>query len=374
MSFPIADISNITSLVTHHGGVPRETFRSVCLGVTCVSGGMPALTREFDYGNVRPSNVCERCFCLGRLCFNFGPQGVFEQPHPCDQCRLDRASGCSSQEYHTKPPTMLNKTNRQILQRSRLGETPVEIPTWYIWHVLELRSFGLVMDDVLSLDDLGYETVSVPLAIQPTTTATTTATTNASGSVPGQSSLRNRRQSARIASRGPRVDYATADGMDELDDFADEESGYDSPDSRILSDHSSDQEGTIASHYQRLNPEEVARNPRPPSPLASPPRRGSRDLSVSSGTHTVAWSSIANVAMRRGYELPMPSRRVDAGIQVSPPSELHTPGAVHPLSTVAEPAPETAATSVLLVLPAPTGRGYTLRRDGNGRDFAIVPL
>ena len=152
----ISDAVSTTTL-THNGSLTITDFERHCVGLnTCIKIRSNKLTPEVDYQDRCPCNVCQRCFCLNRVCYNFRPvivDGKTMDGNWCDQCRLNKRSGCSNLSYHESGSGQVPMSHTWLLARS--SDVPVLVfPSWYLVKVLRSRRSGTPMAKVCSLDEL----------------------------------------------------------------------------------------------------------------------------------------------------------------------------------------------------------------------------
>lgn len=152
----ISDAVSATTL-THNGSLTINDFERRCVGLnTCIRIRSNKLTPEVDYQDRRPYNVCQRCFCLNRVCYNFRPvvvDGKSMDGNWCDQCRLNKRSGCSNLTYHESGSGQIPMFHAWLLSRST--DVPALVfPAWYLSEVLRSRRSGTPMVKVCSLDEL----------------------------------------------------------------------------------------------------------------------------------------------------------------------------------------------------------------------------
>ncbi|KAG2225735.1 hypothetical protein INT45_011403 [Circinella minor] len=149
-------VVSMTTL-THNGSLSINDFehRHVRLK-TCVKICSNKLTPEIDYQGHRPRNVCQRCFCLNRVCYNFRPvivDGKNMIDNWCDPCHLNKRSGCSNLTYHESGSGQVPMSHAWLLAYS--SDVPVLVfPAWYLLKVLRSRRSGILMTKVYSLDEL----------------------------------------------------------------------------------------------------------------------------------------------------------------------------------------------------------------------------
>ncbi|KAI8136483.1 hypothetical protein BJV82DRAFT_584497 [Fennellomyces sp. T-0311] len=151
----VQQLAPITSTITHGPGLPAVQFRRECVGRTCVTVPVANMAIEVEYGINRPSNVCQCCYCLGQVCFNFSPRNDNGEPsHPCDQCRLNKSPGCATLRYHEATQGAISNANRVRVQRVLAGVAPIQYPQWCLDLVLESRASGLPPAQVISIAEL----------------------------------------------------------------------------------------------------------------------------------------------------------------------------------------------------------------------------
>ena len=138
-------ISNaiVLSTLTHEGHLSKVDFQHQCIDVkTCVNVLTKLLTPEVEYGFHRPANVCQCCFCLGRVCYNFRPSSPNSSlSHWCDQCHYHKRSGCTSLKYHETSPNILPASHKWVIAHS-VDVPALVFPPWYLAHVLQSRRSG----------------------------------------------------------------------------------------------------------------------------------------------------------------------------------------------------------------------------------------
>ncbi|KAI7847027.1 hypothetical protein BDC45DRAFT_542282 [Circinella umbellata] len=152
----ISDAVSATTL-THNGSLTINDFERRCVVLnTCIRIRSNKLTPEVDYQDRRPYSVCQRCFCLNRVCYNFRPvvvDGKSMDGNWCDQCRLNKCSGCSNLTYHESGSGQIPIFHAWLLTRST--DVPALVfPAWYLSEVLRSRRSGTPMVKVCSLDEL----------------------------------------------------------------------------------------------------------------------------------------------------------------------------------------------------------------------------
>ncbi|KAG2214875.1 hypothetical protein INT45_009104 [Circinella minor] len=109
-----------------------------CAHETTAVPSIIVLYPEVWYGLVRPINVCQCCFVLGRLCFNFTARvagGNQSTRHCCDQCGMGHIAGCSTNDYATK------RVNTEMLYPS----------VWYYCHIIQARRTSEQMGRVCTI-------------------------------------------------------------------------------------------------------------------------------------------------------------------------------------------------------------------------------
>ncbi|KAG2216303.1 hypothetical protein INT45_012481 [Circinella minor] len=152
----ISDAVSMTTL-THNGSLSIGDFERRCIRLyTCIKIRSNKLTPEIDYQERRPHNVCQRCFCLNRVCYNFRlviVDGESMDGNWCDQCRLNKRSGCSNLTYHESGSGQVPMSHAWLLTRST--DVPALVfPAWYLSKVLRSRRSGTPMVKVCSLNEL----------------------------------------------------------------------------------------------------------------------------------------------------------------------------------------------------------------------------
>ncbi|KAG2206418.1 hypothetical protein INT45_012674 [Circinella minor] len=98
---------------------------------------------EVWYGLVCPINVCQRCFVLGRLCFNFTARvagGNRSTGHRCDQCRMGHIAGCSTNDYTTKRG--IPRVHQWVINHSSVNTEMFYPSIWYYRRVIQARRTG----------------------------------------------------------------------------------------------------------------------------------------------------------------------------------------------------------------------------------------
>ena len=134
-------------------------FARCRVGLTCLNRSWRP---EIAYGGEYPSNVCQRCFVLGRLCFNFSAAGASGcVGGPCDQCYLDGRGGCSDLDYYLLDTTPTE--HKVALARARSGPSLAASPIIFS-HILECRRVGTPLTAVWTLHQLRVGDDFVPRA------------------------------------------------------------------------------------------------------------------------------------------------------------------------------------------------------------------
>ncbi|KAI7853249.1 hypothetical protein BDC45DRAFT_570413 [Circinella umbellata] len=260
----ISDAVSATTL-THNGSLTINDFERRCVGLnTCIRIRSNKLTPEVDYQGRRPYNVCQRCFCLNRVCYNFRPvvvDGKLMDGNWCDQCRLNKRSGCSNLTYHD----------------SGSGQVPILMPGCWLVQLM-FQSWYFLLDIF-------------------------------SNQVPSGSLVR---RSRRLAGN---VALAAYNEVEEENDELETESESDNNDNNnedkeypFASDESDYQWNATPVSHGTID---AMRTPDPqlflesviPSPLVSPPLRPSDQDSVSSPSLPSSSSSDDNDSNNRDYDL-----------------------------------------------------------------------
>ncbi|KAG2222406.1 hypothetical protein INT45_006928 [Circinella minor] len=118
-------------------------FDARCAGKTTAVPSIVVLYPEVCYGLVRPINVCQRCFVLGRLCFNFSAREAGSNRstgHRCDQCRLGHIAGCSTNDYATKRG--IARSHQWVINNSSVTTHMFSPSVWYHSRVMPARRTG----------------------------------------------------------------------------------------------------------------------------------------------------------------------------------------------------------------------------------------
>ncbi|KAG2214178.1 hypothetical protein INT45_000314 [Circinella minor] len=157
MSVTLISDAITRSTLTHEWGISVADFERRCVDLgTCVRVPANTLAPEIDYGFFRPSNVCQSCFCRGRICYNFRPRSLNNRSSEgvwCDQCRVHKRPGCSRVTYHEATKGQIPLAHLWLLERSHVV-AEIQIPEWYLVLVLESRQNKKPMIRVCNLNEL----------------------------------------------------------------------------------------------------------------------------------------------------------------------------------------------------------------------------
>ena len=127
-------------------------FDARCARETTAVPSIVVLYPEVSYGLVRPINVCQRCFVLGRLCFNFSAReagGNRSTGHRCDQCRMGHIAGCSTNDYATKRG--VPRAHQWVITHSSVNTEMFYPSVGYYRRVMQARRTGEQMGRVCTV-------------------------------------------------------------------------------------------------------------------------------------------------------------------------------------------------------------------------------
>ncbi|KAI7860246.1 hypothetical protein BDC45DRAFT_583565 [Circinella umbellata] len=151
----ISDAISMTTL-THNGSLSISDFEHRRIHLyTYIKIRSNKLTPEIDYQERHPCNVC----------YSFRPvivDGESMNGNWCDQCHLNKRSGCSNLTYHESGSGQVPMSHPWLLARST--DVPVLV---FLVKVLRSRRSGKPMFKVCSLDELRIGRKIVPNHVPP---------------------------------------------------------------------------------------------------------------------------------------------------------------------------------------------------------------
>ncbi|KAI7846838.1 hypothetical protein BDC45DRAFT_576550 [Circinella umbellata] len=134
------------STLTHEGRISVEDFERCCVQrFTYVHVLASTLTPEIDYGLFCPRNVCQACFCCGRVCYNFRPHSADNSGVWCDQCRVHKRPGCSKVNYEK---VICNLNELRIGVEVESNYIPPVLPSFRYGKITNYGTFGSSSADI----------------------------------------------------------------------------------------------------------------------------------------------------------------------------------------------------------------------------------
>ena len=386
---PITLISDAMtqSTLTHEGGISVEEFERRCVQrYTCVRVLASTLTPEIDYGLFRPSNVCQACFCRGRVCYNFRPRSADNSGVWCDQCRVHKRPGCSKVNYEKVSKGQVPLAHLWLLKRSHIV-SELEIPEWYLVRVLDSRENKKPMARVCNLNELrigvevesnhippvlpsfrygkitnygtfGSSSADIPMGFMISTLDD--GQTQVSDNNEDNESSAPIRRSRRLARAGVRRRFVESE--EENDELESDVGGNEGQEEDQIGSGESDYQW----HIEDLPPVDTIRSP---SPRTRNQVRGDTPPAplVPISVGEIPQSNFSSLSQESGQSLPP--------INSTPPSQ-ELPPFVMPLNQVTnqdqEGYPQGSRFQSFLVLP-PANRPYRVRVLGP-TEFVVVPL